>query len=180
MLWEATLPSRSCCDVLLRARGLAQSGFLNLCIVFILKASKLQFFPFYMYQRLDSSILGDFKSYGLSLYLSTNLCMKKFIYKCLCVRCVMCMNGYLCIYVIQCMKIIFKMNFKYEQDTNPRQNFRVNQLLYLNVSGCDGKKDVQKNFPKAELFGMYKEVGGFKQCRLDLTDVQLTPNIGNP
>ena len=72
----------------------------------------------------------------------------------------MCMNDYLCIYVIQCMKIIFKMNFKYEQDTNPRQNFPMNPLLYLNVSRCDGSKLVQNTFPKYTIFRMYKEVGG--------------------
>ena len=57
------------------------------------------------------------------------------------------------------MKIIFKMTFKYEQDTNPRQSFPVNPLLYLNVSRCDGRKHVQNTFPKSKLFRMYEEVG---------------------
>ena len=72
------------------------------------------------------------------------------------------------------------MNFKYEQDTNPRQNLSVNSLLYLNVFGCDGRKHVQKTFPKEELFGMYKEVGVFRWCRLGLTNVHITLNLGKP
>ena len=56
------------------------------------------------------------------------------------------------------------MNFKYEKDTNPRQNFQMKQLQYSNVSGCDGRKHVQKSFPKFELFRMYEEVGGSGWC----------------
>ena len=78
------------------------------------------------------------------------------------------------------MKIIFKMNFKYEQDTNPKHNFPVNQLLCLNVLGCDGRKHVQNTFPKVEFFVTYKELGDSRWCRLGLTNKQVTPNLGKP
>ena len=72
------------------------------------------------------------------------------------------------------------MNFKYDPDTNPKHNFLVNQPLCLNFLGCYGRKHVQKTSPKVELFGTYKGVGGFEQCRLGLTDVQLTLNLSKP
>ena len=42
-----------------------------------------------------------------------------------------------------------KMNFKYEQDTNPRQNLLRNLPQYLNVFRYANKKPAQKTFPKS-------------------------------
>ena len=72
------------------------------------------------------------------------------------------------------------MNFKYDLDTNPKHNFPVNQLLCLNVLGCDSRKHVQRTFPKVELFKTYEGVGDFGWCRLGLTDVELTPKLSKP
>ena len=72
------------------------------------------------------------------------------------------------------------MNFKYEPHTNTKHNFPVNQLLCLNVLGCDGRKHVQNISPKYELFRTYEGVGDFGLCRIDLTDVQLNLNLSKP
>ena len=64
----------------------------------------------------------------------------------------------------------------------PIQNkiFPMNQPMSLNVLGCDGRKHVQKTFPKSELFRMYEGVGGSGCCRISLNDVKLTLNLSKP
>ena len=78
------------------------------------------------------------------------------------------------------MKSKLKMNFKYDPYTNPKHNFPVNQLLSLNVLGCDCRKHVQNTSPKTELFETYEGVQDFGWCRLGLTDVELTPKLSKP
>ena len=180
MLWEDTLPSGPCCDVQPLAWGLVQSGFFILVLYLYRKLQSFRFFPFICTRDLIALNFWELKSYGFVLYLSINLYIKLFIYRHVCVRCVMCINGYLCVYVILCTQSILQMKFKYGQDTNQKHNLLVKQLLFFNVFRCVSMKHVQKTFPKAEIFGMYKGVGDSRWCRLGLTDVQLTMNLIKP
>ena len=72
------------------------------------------------------------------------------------------------------------MNFKYEPNTNPKHNFPLNKPLCLNVLGCDGRKDAQKNSLKYKLFVTYRELRGYRWCRLGLNYEQLNLNLYRP